>query len=97
MRKTSLLPQVALLVLFASGPAAAELKLGSLFQHHMVLQRDMPIKIWGWSDVGDKVVVSQGGKSASAVGDATGKWMATLPGVPFRTEDTDLSRIDAKR
>jgi hypothetical protein len=34
--------EVALLVLFLAGSARADLKMASLFQDHMVLQRDKP-------------------------------------------------------
>jgi len=61
---------------------ATELSLAALFSDHVVLQRDKPIKIWGWSNVGGRVVVSLGGNSESAVSDATGKWMLTLPAMP---------------
>ncbi len=72
----------AVMAVSVGGIASADLRLGSLFQDHMVLQRDKPIKVWGWSTVGDKVVVSLGGKSASAVADATGKWMVALLAMP---------------
>jgi hypothetical protein len=31
-----------------AAPHAAELKLATLFSNHMVLQRDMPVPVWGW-------------------------------------------------
>ena len=37
---------------------AACLRLAALFQDHMVLQRDMPVKVWGWSAAGEKITVS---------------------------------------
>lgn len=83
---------VILLILFGYDAAGAEVELASLFQDHMVLQRDRPIKIWGWSDVGNKAVVSLGGHSASAVADATGKWMVTLPAMPVGGPHTLIVR-----
>jgi len=82
MGKVLHLLHITWVFLLATGVGAADVKLSSLFQDHMVLQREKPIKIWGWSDVGDKVVVSLGGNSTSAVSDATGKWMVTLPAMP---------------
>jgi len=86
MKKASILVARALVHILictaASRVASAEFKLGTLFQDHMVLQREKPINVWGWADAGDKVAVSLGGSSASAVADASGKWTATLPAMP---------------
>jgi hypothetical protein len=38
------------LLLCVMSAGAAELKLATLFQDHMVLQRNKPVKIWGWAD-----------------------------------------------
>lgn len=78
MRKLLQLFQVSLLVLFAPSANAADLKLSSLFQDHMVLQRERPIKVWGWSDAGDKVTVSFAGLTKRATAGKDGKWMVTL-------------------
>ena len=52
----------------------------------MVLQRDMPVPIWGTADNGEKVTVQFNGQSASTVA-TDGKWMVRLkplsPGGPF--------------
>ena len=59
---------------------ARPLKLHAIFTSHMVVQRDKPIKIWGWADAGDKVSVTFGDKKAEAIakGDA-GRWEVTFP------------------
>jgi len=59
---------------------ARPLKFHAIFTSHMVLQRDKPIMIWGWADVGDKVSVTFGDEKAeaTAAGDA-GRWEATFP------------------
>lgn len=65
--------------------ARADVRLPAIISDHMVLQADQPIKIWGWSDAGEKVTVKFDGQEASA--DAGGKWLVTLkphnPGGPF--------------
>lgn len=53
--------------------------LHTLFTDHMVLQRGISINVWGWTEPGKTVTVRLGSKSASAVADASGKWMAKLP------------------
>ncbi len=53
-----------------------------LFSDNMVLQRDAPCPIWGWTVPGATVTVEVAGKSASAVADASGKWEAVLEAMP---------------
>lgn len=50
-----------------------------LFTDNMVLQREKPIKVWGWLTPGENVTVKLAGKSAKATADKTGKWLAVLP------------------
>ena len=59
--------------------------LNALFTDNMVLQRGIPVPIWGWAAPGKEITVSikgtQGGAgatSAKATSDADGKWMAKL-------------------
>jgi sialate O-acetylesterase len=47
--------------------AAADVKLPAVFSDHMVLQRDMPIKVWGWADPGEKVTVNFASPTGSTV------------------------------
>jgi sialate O-acetylesterase len=48
----------------------------------MVLQRDRPIHIWGWSDPGDAVSVSLNGATGSDTSDKYGRWSVYLPPLP---------------
>lgn len=59
--------------------AVAELRLPHIFTDHMVLQREQPIRVWGWAETGTKVTVMFAGKKVSAVADHDNRWMATLP------------------
>ncbi|HEX3134347.1 MAG TPA: sialate O-acetylesterase [Planctomycetota bacterium] len=58
---------------------AADVRVAGVFGDHMVLQRDMPLPIWGWADPGTKVEVRCDAVSASATTDAQGAWRALLP------------------
>ena len=91
--------EVALLVLFLAGSSRADLKMGSLFQDHMVLQRDKPLKIWGWVDAGEKVTVTFADQTKTVIaekgpsmtsGQAV-KWMVTLDPMPASTQGRELS------
>jgi sialate O-acetylesterase len=70
--------EVALLVLFLAGSARADLKMASLFQDHMVLQRDKPVNVWGWAEEGTKVTVQFADQKKTATTDKNGKWLVTL-------------------
>ncbi len=59
-------------------------KLGGLslpwvFQDHMVLQRELPIRVWGRAPPRQRVRVELGGASASCVANARGDWSLQLP------------------
>jgi sialate O-acetylesterase len=71
-----------LLFLLLSFSAFADVKLPSLVSNGMVLQRDIPVKIWGWANPGEKVTVSFKGKKIRTSADAMGNWSATLPATP---------------
>lgn len=58
---------------------AADLRLARLFGDHMVLQREMPVPVWGWAEPGERIEVSLGDHGARAQAEADGKWTATLP------------------
>lgn len=68
--------------LLLSFAAFSEVKLPSLVSNGMVLQRDMPVKIWGWANPGEKVNVTFKGKKIRAIGDSKGNWACTLPATP---------------
>ena len=55
------------------------LKLGKLFQDHMVLQRNKPIRIWGYAKNGEMVQVKMGENSNTTTAGANGRWEVTFP------------------
>lgn len=56
----------------------ASLEVGSLFTDHMVLQRDMPIPVWGKADPQATIRVTFGDQIKTTTADAQGKWMLRL-------------------
>jgi sialate O-acetylesterase len=56
----------------------ASVSLPKIFSDNMVLQREMPIAIWGWAAPGEKVEVSFNKQKQSVVSDSGGKWMLKL-------------------
>lgn len=77
----------------------AAVKLPQLVSNGMVLQRDQPLKIWGWAKPSEKVKVEFLGESYSTKADKKGNWQLKLPamkaGGPFemKINDTKLSDI----
>jgi len=67
------------LAAFLAAPAVADVTLPSVIASHMVLQRDIPIPIWGWAEPGEEVTVSIGGDKAAVKADENGNWMVRLP------------------
>ena len=57
----------------------AKVKLAAPFADGMVLQREMPVRVWGTADAGEKVRVTFADARVEAVAGADGKWMAELP------------------
>lgn len=58
------------------------MRLASMFGDHMVLQRDLPVPVWGWAPAGTGVRVSLAGVAADAQVDSAGCFRAVLPPLP---------------
>ncbi|HEX4070710.1 MAG TPA: sialate O-acetylesterase, partial [Planctomycetaceae bacterium] len=76
--------RIALLALTLSLTAAvsrcaADVRLPRIFGNQMVLQRDLPVRVWGTASPGEKVSVSIGKNESSATADEHGKWKVELP------------------
>ena len=67
-----------IIVLFLTYSAQAQLKLPKLFADHMVLQRNQPIKVWGWSGPKSKVTLAFNGESQKIKADETGYFEGSL-------------------
>ncbi len=85
----------ALLLAAAARPVpAAEsrpLDLPRIIGDHMVLQRGIPIPVFGTAAPGEKVVVNLAGKAVAAVADKEGRWLAKLPAVKLPGGPFDLA------
>lgn len=69
---------LTVLALFAVAPATAEVRLPRIFGSHMVLQRDLPVPVWGWAAPGEQVTVTLGEQSQRATAGAEGRWSVQL-------------------
>ena len=58
--------------------AQADVKLASIFGDSMVLQRELPVPVWGWAAAGEEVTVTLGDQSKKVTADADGRWQVKL-------------------
>ncbi|MFA6471545.1 MAG: sialate O-acetylesterase [Candidatus Latescibacterota bacterium] len=63
---------------FAINASFADIHLPSVIGSNMVLQRDIPVPIWGWADPGEKVRVVLGSQDKTVTADRSGAWMVKL-------------------
>ena len=68
-----------------------ETELPAMFGDHMVLQRDKPVPVWGWSEEDQEVKVTFGGKSASARAGKDGRWEVRLPAMKANDQGRELT------
>jgi hypothetical protein len=90
LRRTSALVLISILALGTD--ALADVRLPGLISDHMVLQRDMPARIFGQADPGEAVSVSFRGRTARTVADPIGRWEVWLdPLLPGQPADMTIS------
>lgn len=77
MKKVFLL---SALLLLAAMQTQAKIKLPAIISENMVLQQNENVKLWGWADPGEEVLISSSWskKEISVQADASGKWVARL-------------------
>ena len=76
LRRTS--ATVLTLVLALAGNALADVRLPAVIGDHMLLQRDVPVRIFGKAEPGEAVSVAFRGQTARTVTDPLGRWEAWL-------------------
>ncbi|MFU8893936.1 MAG: sialate O-acetylesterase [Luteolibacter sp.] len=79
-----------LLTLVCTLQASAGLTLSPMFGDHMVLQRDMPVPVWGMATPGDPVTVRFAGKEVHTRTADDGRWMLHLPAMPASAEGREF-------
>lgn len=74
-----LISLLALHSTFCVSQAWGDVKMNSLFQSGMVLQRNQPIPVWGTADSGETVTITFRGKNYTTTADQQGNWRIDLP------------------
>ena len=70
---------------------SAEVKLPNVIGSDMVLQRDLPVPIWGWADKGEEVTVSFAGQSKTTKANGEGMWMVKLSALKANSKPATLT------
>lgn len=83
--------KLVLASLFLSGLSAYALELGAPFADNAVLQRELPLPVWGWSKPGTEVTVEFAGKKQSAKAADNGKWMLKLDALAASAEPREMT------
>ncbi len=65
-------------VLGVSGAAWANVSVLPMFSNYAVLQRDIPVPVWGTASSGEQVTVNFNGQSKSTTTNSSGNWMVIL-------------------
>jgi len=68
----------------------ADVRPAPLFGDDMVLQRDLPVPVWGSAEPGEKVTVTFGAQSVSTLADASGQWRVSLAPLAASREPAEL-------
>jgi len=88
------------IVIYAVTPLSAEVQVADVFGENMVLQREMPVPVWGTADPGEAVTVSLNGSNQQTNADQSGHWKVILSsmdaGGPYQLEirGTNTLRLD---
>lgn len=75
----------------AANVTVANVALPTIFSDHMVLQREMPLPIWGWADAGEQVSVAFAGQTKSTSADEDGRWQVTLEPLTANSQPQQLT------
>ncbi len=76
--------------LAAQEASASAIELGAPFRDNAILQREMPLPVWGWSKSGTTVTVEFAGQKESAKAGADGKWMVKLKPLVASAEPAEM-------
>lgn len=76
--------------------AKPAIELGAPFADNAILQREMPVPVWGWSAPGTRVTVEFAGQKKTAVAGQDGKWMARLDALAASAEPREMIVADSE-
>jgi sialate O-acetylesterase len=83
--------QFLFVLLFSPVFAEAQLQLATIFSHHMVLQRNQPIQIWGKGIPGNTVSVAFGNELGQSIVQTDATWLVVLSKQPANSLPQQLT------
>lgn len=90
MMKTRKLVLCLCLSLICDAYLQAKVRPNSIFSDHMVLQKGVPVSVWGTADNNEKVTVKFNGQTETAT-TVNGKWLVKLKPMPYVTIPTQMT------
>jgi sialate O-acetylesterase len=98
MIRSNVLTTLCATLALAALPALAEVKLPAVLAEHMVVQRGLPVHVWGTAAPGEAVTVTFHGATRAATMDRFGRFEAYLPpceaGGPFSLKVQGTNTIE---
>ena len=84
---------ITLACLSLTGLAAEQkpFELGSPFSDHAILQRELPVPVWGWAAPGTKITVEFAGQRQDATAGKDGKWQLKLKPLAANAEPASMT------
>lgn len=85
-------PKLIIIVSFvlSFGSLHSQVKPHHIFDNNMVLQRDGPVKIWGWANPSERVKIEFGGQVKSTQANQQGEWVTHLDPMMANTKPQDM-------
>ena len=77
-----------------AGDDAPAIELGAPFRDNAILQRNMPVPVWGWSKPGTKLTADFAGQKKATTAGKDGKWMLTLSEFEASFEPREMTISD---
>lgn len=85
-------PKTMMVVLFflLGGSLFSQVRPHHIFDNNMVLQRDQPVKIWGWANPSERIKIEFGGQVKSTNANQQGEWFIHLDPMMANTRPQDM-------
>ena len=82
---------ITVCVLIVCTGAQADVKVPTIFGDNMVLQRDVPLPVWGQAAAGQKITVNIGSTGVSTKADDKGDWAIKLPAMKCEPRQSGIT------
>jgi sialate O-acetylesterase len=69
---------VLIVVFFFSNYSEASVSVARIFSDNMVLQRDMPLNVWGWAEKGESITLTFNKATFKTKADKDGRWQIVI-------------------